>query len=441
MNKISSLFRAPALSCVSLVFTLHFLLFTFNSNAQGLTKYGEITTIGANYIGKNGSIGGSMGSDKYGKQVTAVAAASTLTINHTAGAVAPATVSITYGTVTTSLSGSNKIWITQNLGASVQAASATDATDAAAGWYWQFNRKQGYEVGPTPAWNIDAISETSDWLAANDPCTLELGEGWRIPTQTEWTNADGAPQSWANYTATYNSVLKLHAAGYLNSSGALEGNSRGINGNYWSSTQNSSTLGMYLLLSTYRSDVFYGDKSNGYSLRCLKDLPETVTTSLSGSSKLWITQNLGSTAQATSATDATDAAAGSYYQFNRPQAYKAGPSPAWTITAINESSDWLAANDPCTIELGAGWRIPSQTEWTNVNTNGGWASYTGTYNSVLKLHAAGLLSSSNGALSSRGTDGRYWSSTSGWGLNFGSGYSLMGDGDKAYGFSLRCLKD
>ena len=72
MKKFSSLFRAPALSCVSLLFTLHFLLLTFNSNAQGLTKYGEITTIGANYIGKNGGIGGSLGSDKNGKQVTAI---------------------------------------------------------------------------------------------------------------------------------------------------------------------------------------------------------------------------------------------------------------------------------------------------------------------------------------------------------------------------------
>lgn len=81
MKKFNCLFRAPALSCASLLFTLHFLLFTFNSNAQGITKHGEITTIGANYIGKNGGIGGSIGNDKNGKQITAVSLPSVTTIS------------------------------------------------------------------------------------------------------------------------------------------------------------------------------------------------------------------------------------------------------------------------------------------------------------------------------------------------------------------------
>ena len=35
------------------------------------------------------------------------------------------------------------------------------------------------------------------------------------------------------------------------------------------------------------------------------------------------------------------------------------------------TQDWQPANDPCTIELGPGWRIPNLTEWNAVrNTNG-----------------------------------------------------------------------
>jgi len=177
---------------------------------------------------------------------------------------------VTYGVVLTNLSGADKCWLTQNLGADNQASSATDATDAAAGWYWQFNRKQGYSniSGVTsPAWTITSINETSDWVAAQDPCTIELGAGWRIPTKTEWTNADGA---WANYTDTYNSVLKLHASGYLSASnGSLS--SRGTNGSYWSSTQNDATNGWLLGFYSSGSNMDHNNKAYGISLRCLRD--------------------------------------------------------------------------------------------------------------------------------------------------------------------------
>ena len=193
----------------------------------------------------------------------------TLAITHTIGTVAPESKSVNYGMVTSSLSGASKCWITQNLGSTNQASSATDNTDAAAGWYWQFNRKQGYKVGPTPAWTITSISETSDWLAANDPCTIELGTGWRIPTQTEWTNAD-ANGPWANWTDTYNSVLKLHAAGYLiNTDGLLS--FRGAGGTYWSSSQSSSTDGWYLVFKGVNSYMYNYGKADGYSVRCLRD--------------------------------------------------------------------------------------------------------------------------------------------------------------------------
>jgi len=121
------------------------------------------------------------------------------------------------------------------------------------------------------------------------------------------------------------------------------------------------------------------------------------------------------------------------------------PSTAWIIS-INESSDWTSANDPCTIELGAGWRLPTSTEWTNADANGAWNNYTGTYNSVLKLHAAGDLDANSGALFNIGTVGVLWGSTqfgnfNGIGLYLGSSLSAMIDFSKAYGFSVRCLKD
>jgi hypothetical protein len=195
------------------------------------------------------------------------------TVTHTAGAVAPVDKTVTYGTVASTLTGSSKCWITQNLGATNQATSATDATEEAAGWYWQFNRMQGFKhdgTTRTPTTWITSISETSDWTSANDPCTLLLGTGWRLPTNTEWTNAD-ANGAWTSYTGTYASVLKLHAAGYLHdyNNGVLV--VRGGNGIYWSSTQSSTTVGWFLYFSSGYSGVLSSSKANGYSARCLND--------------------------------------------------------------------------------------------------------------------------------------------------------------------------
>jgi len=193
-------------------------------------------------------------------------------VNHVAGNVAPVTQTVTYGTVTNIPGETSKCWITRNLGASQQATSVSDATEASAGWYWQFNRKQGYKHDGstlTPSWTITAINENSDWTTANDPCTLELGTGWRIPTATEWTNVDNSG-GWTNWNGPWGSNLKMHAAGYLgNGNGSL--NLRGSHGYYWSRTQGSITLGWHLSFPSSSCGMFFNDKTFGFSLRCLRE--------------------------------------------------------------------------------------------------------------------------------------------------------------------------
>lgn len=200
-----------------------------------------------------------------------------MVLTHTAdSSLAPVTKTVTYGTVSTALTGSARCWITQNLGADQQAGSATDNTEASAGWYWQFNRSQGYKHdGATRTLSTPwtTVNETSDWIQANDPCYLLLGTGWRLPTNNEWNNANSTG-GWVDYdndaTGTFGSVLKLHAAGALsNLNGTLS--NRGSIGNYWSSTQNFTTLAYHLVFSSSYSFMTYDNKSYGYSVRCLKD--------------------------------------------------------------------------------------------------------------------------------------------------------------------------
>jgi len=196
----------------------------------------------------------------------------TITKSHVAGDVAPVNKATTYGTVAGITGEPFKCWITSNLGADQQATAVDDASEASAGWYWQFNRKQGYKhdgATLTPAWTITVISENSDWLAENDPCTIELGSGWRIPTYTEWYNVDNAG-SWVNWNGPWDSDLKLHAAGWLESSdGSLY--LRGSDGVYWSSTQLDNSYGRYLYFNSSNCDMIHNNKAIGFSLRCLRD--------------------------------------------------------------------------------------------------------------------------------------------------------------------------
>jgi len=192
---------------------------------------------------------------------------------HYAGAVAPVTKTVTYGTVNGIPGEPDKCWITQNLGADHQATAVDDATEASGGWYWQFNLRQGYQfLGTTltPSWTITTINQISDWTANNDPCAIEIGAGFRIPTYDEWNNVDIAG-SWTDWSGPWTSALKLHAAGYLDySSGWLT--TPGSIGTYWSSLGNSNALwGWTLDFSSTHSYIYSWEMAYGFSVRCIRD--------------------------------------------------------------------------------------------------------------------------------------------------------------------------
>jgi hypothetical protein len=168
------------------------------------------------------------------------------------------------------MSGASKCWIAQNLGADRQASSVSDITEESSGWYWQFNRKQGYKFDnidrfPNTSWPI--ISENSHWLTSNDPCLLLLGSGWRLPLQIEWETAIASIYRMPPLIP-FMSVLRLHYAGYLDGNGILIG--RGV-------------TALYQLRNQVNNDENYKgndggvvnwnltSKRIGASVRCLKD--------------------------------------------------------------------------------------------------------------------------------------------------------------------------
>ena len=200
-----------------------------------------------------------------------IASCGTFIINHlTANGVAPVDKTVTYSTVTGIPGEPAKCWITSNLGATQQATAVNDATEASGGWYWQFNLKQGYRHNGTvtPAWN-SLNNPTVNWSADTDPCTLELGGTWRIPTVTEWNNVL-ISGGWTDYNGPWNSALKIHAAGTINS-GNLSG--RGQNSFYWSSSITSKGIASNLGAFSFPGSASVGNfgTGNGLPLRCIKD--------------------------------------------------------------------------------------------------------------------------------------------------------------------------
>ena len=181
--------------------------------------------------------------------------------------------------------------------------------------------------------------------------------------------------------------------------------------------------------------------------------------------KVWMDRNLGASQVATSSTDA--ASYGDLYQWGRGTDGHQIRTSATTATLSstdqpvegkfilgpNTPYDWRSSqnanlwqgvngvNNPCP----AGYRIPTEAEWNAERLS--WSDNTsvGAFASPLKLPMAGFRSLINGGLATVGTNGYYWSSTASGSdsrnLDFSSSVASMGTSSRAYGSSVRCIKD
>ncbi len=188
-----------------------------------------------------------------------------------------------------------------------------------------------------------------------------------------------------------------------------------------------------------------------------------VTNSLTG--KTWMDRNLGASQVATSSTDVNSY--GDLYQWGRGSdghqcrtsatnstlSSSDQPGHGDFILAPSSPYDWRSpqntnlwqgvngVNNPCP----SLYRLPTDTELDTERLSWSSNNRTGAFASPLKLPVAGERWSSNGRLDDVGADGYYWSST----INstesryffFYGGNAGMNTRDRAYGYSVRCIKD
>lgn len=243
---------------------------------QAVTQEGKITNSRSEFVNKAGkryTLDGVLPSGK----IDALPPCTNLRVVHVAGTgrVAPVDKTITYELAYSSITGTNKCWLLQNLGSSNQPSIATDNSENAAGWYWQFGSKQGFQYttvrtpSTTPAvWAGRNLAHV-DWPASEDPCTIELGTGWRLPTYLEWRTI----AINYNYEAQiFASDIKLHNAGWLRQTdGVIQ--ERGTTTHYWSKDSDTEVNARGFVIPTAGavSTTSTNNKDAGFSVRCIRD--------------------------------------------------------------------------------------------------------------------------------------------------------------------------
>lgn len=124
----------------------------------------------------------------------------------------------------------------------------------------------------------DYVEDEKKYFTWEEACAVKdrLGNGWRLPTRSEWVlicEEFGQKDGYLNADTLVNN-LGLEWYGWQDKDGALR--YAGLNGLYWASTAYQSELYAYCLAfnSARVLPSDYNARWNGFTVRLVKDLEE-----------------------------------------------------------------------------------------------------------------------------------------------------------------------
>lgn len=200
--------------------------------------------------------------------------------------------------------GAGKKWYPWNVGALKPADSPTDYTSYGSLYQWG-RGSDGHQLivwtsptagtivngntnvlsaTDTPANSLFIVNDAgfdADWRSTqnnnlwqgyagiNNPCE----PGFRIPTAAEW-QAELIASNISDLITSFNSILRLTAAGYRHQSSTVDLMDTGVAGFYWSSNVSATNLGAHYASFTSFSasgDTSTWGRGGGFSVRCIKD--------------------------------------------------------------------------------------------------------------------------------------------------------------------------
>ena len=331
-----------------------------------------------------------------------------------------------------------------------------------------------YEVYQGPTGSGSAIEIDNDTLAKAMPGYVSTVTVTAINPASGVNNASVTLTSITGTGFASGATVKLTKSGQtdISCTGFTVASSVSITGGSCPIT--GAAVGTWNVVVT-NTDTGAGSLANGLTITAPWACGDTVTFTYKGgsvtygtvshNSECWLDRNLGASQVATAYNDS--AAYGDLFQWGRlddsHQTRTSGttdtlsstdnPGHSNFIKAPNSPYDWRSpqndslwqgvsgTNNPCP----SGWRVPTSTELDTERASWTQQNYNGAFVSPLKLTAGGYRRYSNASLNYMGSDGFYWSSsvsgTLASNLTFYNSAAYTSSHYRAFGFSVRCLKD
>jgi uncharacterized protein (TIGR02145 family) len=284
-----------------------------------------------------------------------------------------------------------------------------------------------------------------------------------VNSMVPYTGGNGGPHNGqvVNSTGVTGLTATLTAGIFAVGNGTLTYN---ITGTPASSGTTSFALNIGGQSCTLTRNVNAGSSYPPGTVHCISTPTAIVDVLNPVTGKTWMDRNLGASQVAVSSTDAN--AYGDLYQWGRRadghQCRNSGTTTTLSnsdqpphgnfIVVSNPPRDWRSPqnanlwqgvngiNNPCPIN----YRLPTESEFNEERLSWSSNNTTGAFASPLKLSVAGYRGPS-GLLAYVGTYGSYWNSTvnspGSRHLFFSSSNAEIRTDDRAFGMSVRCIKD